>query len=160
MKSFFTLLLALSVHCAHAQVNLIMGGINAARLASRAAANSKKAGQAQATAPAGQERYVTPFSYRGQQVSRQRTAVGNLKGKGASEVLALEAALEESHQAMLADSAQSFLPAARVEAIVEAARKAAVARSRWNYAPYHQELAFYQREEARRQKAAAAVPAK
>lgn len=62
--------------------------------------------------------------------------------------------LEERRTALLADSTSSFLSAAQVEAIAAADRKAVAARREWNYAPYRKELAMYQQEEARRQKAA------
>ena len=90
---------------------------------------------------------------------RKRTALETFKGKGGPEIQALEALLEESHKALLADSVQSFLPTAQHEAIVAAARKAAAARPDWNYAPYQQELAFYEKQEARRQPLAPSAPA-
>ncbi|TGE13892.1 hypothetical protein [Hymenobacter elongatus] len=172
MKYLFTLALFLSVHFAQAQLYLLNGGIAAARLAAQAASHKKKspAGKKKtATTPepavvvtpvVTPERYVTPFTYHGQAVSRQRTAADKLKGKGATEILALEASLEQSHAALLADSVSSFLPTAHYDAIVAAARKAAATRPGWDYSPYQQELAFYQQEEARRQKAAQPSPAK
>ncbi|MCB2376873.1 hypothetical protein LGH70_04730 [Hymenobacter sp. BT635] len=134
MKYFFTLVLFLAVSSAQAQVHLIMEGINAARLASRVAAQQKAAKAADTTtaatpAAAGTPgHYVTPFTYHGQQVSRQRTAPKKLKGKGAAEIQALEASLEKSNKSLLADSVQSFFPAAKYEAVVEAACQAAAAR--------------------------------
>jgi hypothetical protein len=74
--------------------------------------------------------------------------------------MALEESLEKIRQAMLADSVQSFLPAAQTEAVVAATRKAAAVRSNWDYSPYQQEFAFYQQEEARRQKTAQAEKVK
>ena len=67
--------------------------------------------------------------------------------------------LEQTHQMLLADSQQPFLPAAQLEAIRTAARQAAAARSGWNFAPYQHEVGFYQYEEARRTARTSAPPA-
>ena len=154
MRYLFTCLFLLAVHVAQAQVQLLLFGARMATSAAMIAADKAKTGKtADATAapaaPAGL--HTTPFTYRGESVSRRRTTAEQLKGKGTAEILALEASLEESYTALnAADSTQSFLPAAHYEAIIAAARKAAAARANWAYSPYQQELAFYQREEARR----------
>ena len=168
MKYLFTLLLCVSVQLVQAQSSLLINGMRgAASAASLAARKSKANAHKKATAvseaatqsSAGRPTPVTPFTYKGQEVSRQRTAAGTLKGKGAEQIMALEAALEQSHQALLADSVQPFLTAPQTEAIMLAARQAAAARPSWNYSAYQQELAFYQEEEARRQQALLPAPA-
>ncbi|OWP63083.1 hypothetical protein CDA63_11160 [Hymenobacter amundsenii] len=175
MKYLFTILLLATVQLSYAQSSLLLNGIrtatNVGRIAARANNNKTKIKQKSALAPeatssstastVGQPAPIMPFTYRGQAVSRQRTTAETIKGKGASEILALEAALEQTHQALLADSAQSFLPATQNEAIIAAARKAATVRPAWNYSAYQQELAFYQQEETRRMAPAPApAPAK
>ncbi len=166
MKYLFPLLLLATVQLAHAQSSRLVSNVRTATqvatMVARANNNKtktkvkQKSALAPEAAPAstastvGQPAPIMPFSYRGQAVSHQRTTPETLKGKGAPEILALEAALEQTHQALLADSAQSFLPAAQNEAIIAAARKAAAVRPGWNYSAYQQELAFYQQEEARR----------
>ncbi|OON70022.1 hypothetical protein [Hymenobacter sp. CRA2] len=160
MKYLFTLVLFVFVHHAQAQIGLLMGGVRAASAAATIAARQKKAQKnvqpADAAAPATPAAGpgVTPFSFRGQSVPRKRTEAATFKGKGGAEIQALEAALEEIHVAFQADSVKAFLTAAHTEAVIAANRKAVAVRPNWNYAPYQQELAFYQKEEARRQQPA------
>lgn len=172
MKYLFTLLLCASVQLAQAQSSLLINGLRGATSAATLAARKSKANahkkanaapEAATPSSVGRSAPVTPFTYQGQQVSRQRTVAGRLKSKGVDQIMALEAALEQSHQALLADSVHPFLTTPQTEAIMLAARQAAAARPNWNYAAYQQELAFYQQEDARRQQAllpAPAVPAK
>ncbi|SET42287.1 hypothetical protein [Hymenobacter actinosclerus] len=162
MKYLFTLLFLASVHLAQAQTSLLLGGMRAAtQLGGMAARNSKAKAKVKTNAVAEETPASAPvviptptsnsaFTYQGQSVARQRTAPGTLSGKGSAEIMALEAVLEQTHQALLADSAQSFMPAAQLDAIRTAARQAAAARPSWDYSAYHHEVAFYQREEARR----------
>ncbi|MCB2408830.1 hypothetical protein [Hymenobacter lucidus] len=161
MKYFFAAILLFSVHVAEAQIRGLMMGVQGANAAYRLANHKKKPTSTKGKQAAKAEpvpavvlpavKQVTPFTYRGQSVSHQRTAPDQLKGKGKAEILALEALLDETHTAMQADTLQPFLPAGRFEATVAAARTAAAARPSWDYAPYQNELAFYQQEEARRQ---------
>lgn len=175
MKYFFTLMLVVTGQLAQAQSSRLVSNVRTATqvatMVARANNNKTKIKHKSALAPevaspstastVGQPAPIMPFTYRGQAVSRQRTTPETIKGKGAPEILALEAALEQTHQALLADSAQSFLPATQNEAIIAAARKAATVRPAWNYSAYQQELAFYQQEEARRMAPAPApAPAK
>ncbi|MFD2786976.1 hypothetical protein [Hymenobacter rubripertinctus] len=140
MKYLFTLFLLLAGQVVQAQASLLIGGIRAATaVGTLAARNSKAKAKMKANpsaATAGNFTAGVPasaFTYRGRPVSRQRTAAGTLQGKGAEEILALEATLEQSYQALLADSVQPFLPAPQREAIARAARQAAAARPSWNY---------------------------
>lgn len=162
MKYLFTLLFLMGVHLAQAQTSLLLNGMRAAtQLGGMAARNSKSKAKGKAKAAAEETPASVPvvipmptsnsaFTYQGKEVARQRTAAGTLSGKGSAEIGALEAALEQTHQALLADSAQSFMPAAQLDAIRTAARQAAAVRPSWDYSAYHNEVAFYQREEARR----------
>jgi hypothetical protein len=166
MKYIFALCFLLSAQFAQAQMSLLINGTRIATNAAILAARHKKAAnanvvpvQADGSAAPAFGKGVASFSYQGQTVPLKRTASETFKGKGYPEIQALEAALEESHKGLLADSVQSFLPAAKREAIINAARKAAAARSDWNYAPYQQELAFYEKEEARRQQVVQPAPA-
>jgi hypothetical protein len=157
MRYIFSCLLLLTIHAAQAQAQLILFGARMATSAAIIAADKSKAGKAAEAAPAPVASVApttTPFTYRGESVSRRRTTADQLKGKGTTEIMALEAALEESYTALGAvDSVQSFLPPAHYDAIITAARKAAAVRTNWDYSAYQQELAFYQKEEARRQQA-------
>ena len=161
MKYLFTLLFLVSVHLVQAQAGLLNGARLATQVATMAARNGKakaKSGHQKApeealtTAPVviPTPKSNSAFTYQGQQVARQRTAPGTLSGKGSAEIMALETALEQTHLALLTDSAQSFMPAAQLDAIRTAARQAAAARPSWDYSAYQHEVAFYQREEARR----------
>jgi hypothetical protein len=165
MKYIFTLAAVLTIQQAQAQIGLLMSGTRAAVSVATLAARQKKSkavakpaeGKADTPAPA---RGVTPFTYHGQSIPRKRTAEATFKGKGGPEILALEALLEQRHLALLADSTTSVLAPEQLAAIVAADRTAVAARPDWNYAPYRQELAFYQKEELRRQPAPQPAPAK
>jgi hypothetical protein len=165
MKYILTLAAVLTIQQAQAQIGLIMGGTRAAVSVATLAARQKKAkagapkSEAVAATPA-LGRDVTLFNYHGQSVQRKRTAPETFKGKGGPEIQALEALLEQRHQALLADSTASVLSPEQLTALTTAARTASTARPDWNYAPYQQELAFYQKEEERRHPAAQPVPAK
>lgn len=165
MKYIFTLVAVLTIQQAQAQIGLIMGGTRAAVSVATLAARQKKAKAAAPKAEAAAAtptlgRGVTLFTYHGENIQRKRTAEATFKGKGGPEILALEALLEQRHQALLADSTASVLTPEQLTALTAAARTAVTARPDWNYAPYQQELAFYQKEEQRRQPAAQPVPAK
>lgn len=165
MKYIVTLAAVLTIQQAQAQIGLIMGGTRAAVSVATLAARQKKAKAAapKADGPAATPtlgRGVTLFTYHGENIQRKRTAPETFKGKGGPEIQALEALLEQRHQALLADSTASILTPEQLTALTTAARTAAAARPDWNYAPYQQELAFYQKEEQRRQPAAQPVPAK
>ncbi|RFP65059.1 hypothetical protein D0N36_11190 [Hymenobacter lapidiphilus] len=178
MKYLFTLLLFATVQLAHAQASLLINGVRLATQLGVMAARSNKhkappmphvaataeEAAAAAAAAAATIPNVAPippasnseFAYHGQRIARQRTEAKDVKGKGITEIMALEVVLEQTHQALLADSMQSFLPAAQLDVIRAVARRAAAARYNWNFAPYQHELGFYQYEEARR---AALAPA-
>ncbi|WBA42877.1 hypothetical protein [Hymenobacter canadensis] len=170
MKYILTLAAVLTIQQAQAQIGLIMGGTRAAVSVATLAARQKKAKAAapKDAAPKAEGAAATPtlgrgvtlFTYHGENVQRKRTTEATFKGKGGPEILALEALLEQRHQALLADSTASVLTPEQLTALTTAARTAATARPDWNYAPYQQELAFYQKEEQRRQPAAQPVPAK
>ncbi|WP_426491905.1 hypothetical protein [Hymenobacter sp. 102] len=154
MKYIITLAAALTIQQAQAQISLIMNATRAATAAATLAARQKKnkaAHQAAGTATTPVlGRGVTLFTYRGENVQRKRTAPETFKGKGGPEIQALEALLEQRHQALLADSTASVMTPEQLTALTTAARTAATARPDWNYAPYQQELAFYRKEEERR----------
>ncbi|RYU80483.1 hypothetical protein [Hymenobacter persicinus] len=162
MKYLFTLLLVMGMHAAQAQLQLLMGGartgVAIASMAARSKKNAHAAGPATAAAAPGVT--VRPYAYQGKRIIRQRTNPATFEGRGGAEIQALEAALETTRTALLSKPAtESFMPTAQFEAIRDAAAKAAQVRGDWNYEPYRQELAFYEAEEARRQKAAPAAPA-
>ena len=164
MKYIITLAAALTIQQAQAQIGLIMNATRAATAAATLAARQKKNKDAQQAAGTADApvlgRGVTLFNYHGQSVQRKRTAPETFKGKGGPEIQALEALLEQRHQALLADSTGSVLTPEQLTALTTAARTAATARPDWNYAPYQQELAFYQKEEERRHPATPPASAK
>lgn len=168
MKYIFTLFLLVAVVQAHAQMGLIYGARAATAAASLAARQKKKQATAadldkdspaKATATPALGRGVTGLSYRGLTIPCKRTDAATFKGAGGAEIQALETLLEERKSALLADSTSAFLSVSQAEAIVAAEHKAVAVRREWNYAPYRKELAMYQQEEIRRQKATS-VPAK
>lgn len=164
MKYIITLAAVLSIQQAQAQIGLIMNGTRAAVATATLVARQKKNKAAQQAAGNADApvlgRGVTLFKYRGEDVQRKRTAPETFKGKGGPEIQALEALLEQRHQALLADSISSVLTPEQLTTITTAARASATARPDWNYAPYQQELAFYQKEEERRHPAALPASAK
>ncbi|OGX90462.1 hypothetical protein BEN49_06680 [Hymenobacter coccineus] len=85
-----------------------------------------------------------------------RTPADQLPKKGADQITALEAQLEQCHAAMLATPGGIICTPEQRTAIQSAAVSVARARSNWDLQPYQQELAYYQAEDARRQQAAAA----
>ncbi|AMJ64982.1 hypothetical protein AXW84_05745 [Hymenobacter sp. PAMC 26628] len=89
-----------------------------------------------------------------------RTPADQLPKKGAEQITALEAQLEQCHAAMLANPSGVICTPEQRAAIQSAAVSVARAQSSWNLQPYQQEMAYYQAEDARRQQAAAPVPAK
>lgn len=168
MKYIFAFFLMCAVAPVHAQMGLVMGA-RAARSAAVLASRHKKTNSpaSDTKTPKGGDpapalgRGVTALVYRGQTIPCKRTDAATFKGAGGAQIQALEALLEERRSALLADSTSSFLSATQAEAIATADRQAVAARRDWNYAPYRKELAVYQQEEARRQKAASTpAPAK
>lgn len=87
-----------------------------------------------------------------------RTPADQLPKKGAEQITALEAQLEQCHAAMLANPGGVICTPEQRAAIQSAAVGVARAQAGWSLQPYQQEMAYYQAEEARRQQAAA--PAK
>ncbi len=86
-----------------------------------------------------------------------RTPTDQLPRKGAEQITALEAQLEQCHAAMLANPSGVICTPEQRTAIQNAAVGVARAQSGWNLQPYQQEMAYYQAEDARRQQAVAPV---
>ncbi|GAB3587463.1 hypothetical protein GCM10027345_38310 [Hymenobacter daeguensis] len=101
---------------------------------------------------------VTAASYRGQAYPQKRTPPTRLNGPGGPQIASHEALLQQCQAALAADSTGALGTAdtwARLKKSVEA-----IARDRptWNVQPYRDEAAFYEAEDARRQRVAAAAP--
>lgn len=89
----------------------------------------------------------------------QRTAADQLPKKGAAQITALEAQLEQCRAAMLASTTGAVCTPAQLAAIQQAAVAVARANANWSLQPYQQEMAFYAAEDARRQPAPAPAAA-
>lgn len=87
-----------------------------------------------------------------------RTPADQLPKKGAKQIAALEAQLEQCHAAMLANPSGVICTPEQRAAIQSAAVGVARAQANWDLQPYQQEIAYYQAEDALRQQATA--PAK
>ncbi|RZK47817.1 MAG: hypothetical protein EOO59_17350 [Hymenobacter sp.] len=137
-------------------VNLIGAGIG---LGARAALSKKK--PADQLAPAPTPAPEAAASTAPQVLAMQRTPTDKLPKKGAEQIAALEAQLEQCHAAMLASPTGTVCTAEQRAAITQAARDVARAQQSWSLQPYQQEMAFYLAEDTRRQQPAApAAPAK
>jgi hypothetical protein len=135
-----------STQVAHAQVNFIRMGMNAATLAKRASKNG---------APAA----ATPLSsYQGQSFPMLRTPVEELSGKKGEQTRALETELDRCHSALVSTTNGLICTPEQQAALQTAMRNAAKSKVD-NMATYQQEAAFYLAENMRRQQAPAPAPA-
>ena len=140
------LLLALSTaQVAHAQVNFIRMGMNAATLAKRA--NKKQPTEA------------TPMAtYQGQSFPMLRTPTEELTGEKGEQTKALETELDRCHSALVATTNGLICTPEQLATLQTAMRNLAKAKSN-NIAIYQQEAAFYLAENTRRQQTPAPAPA-
>ena len=130
---------------AHAQVNFIRMGINAATLAKRA--NKKAPAEA------------TPMSsYQGQSFPMLRTQAEELSGKKGEQTHALETELDRCHSALVSTTNGLICTPEQQAALQTAMRNAAKSKVD-NMDAYQQEAAFYLAENTRRQQAPAPTPA-
>lgn len=177
-KPLLILVTALSLGAAeqaHAQLGNLVGaglvlGVGAIkrarmtpeqRLAEQQAAQQKaaeKAARQAATQPAAA---ATSAPAARPELQPQRTAADQLPKKGAEQITALEAQLEQCRAALLASPTGAVCTPEQRTAIQQAAVSVARANPGWSLQPYQQEMAFYAAEDARRQQAAApaATPA-
>jgi hypothetical protein len=131
---------------AHAQVNFIRMGMNAATLAKRA----NKSGAPAAAAPLS--------SYQGQSFPMLRTPAEELSGKKGEQTHALETELDRCHSALVSTPNGLVCTPEQQAALQTAMRNAAKSKVD-NMAAYQQEAAFYLAENTRRQQAPAPAPA-
>jgi hypothetical protein len=133
-------------HAAHAQVNFIRMGMNAATLAKRASNKNDAA--------------ATPddkATYQGQSFPMHRTPADHLPKKGAEQVTALETELDRCHTALLANANGAICTPEQQAALQTAMRNLAKVNT-GNMPAYQQEATFYLAENTRRQQAAAPAP--
>lgn len=97
---------------------------------------------------------IAPAYYRGQPYPQKRTPANKLKGRGADQIAYQESLLDKCRAAMLADSTAN-LNADDMWRTLQSSREV-IARERpsWNTQAYAEEAAFYQTEDARRQRLA------
>ncbi|NML65061.1 hypothetical protein HHL22_07565 [Hymenobacter sp. RP-2-7] len=177
-KLLLTAVMALSLGAAeqaHAQLgNLVgaglvlgVGAIKRARMTPEQRAAEQQATQQKAAEKAAQQASVQQASAAATvapavaltELRPQRTATDKLPKKGAEQITALEAQLEQCRLAMQASPTGVVCTPAQRTAIQQAAVSAARANPSWSLQPYQQEMAFYAAEDARRQQPAA-PPAK
>ena len=143
MKKLLPLALVISLgaaHTAHAQVNFIRMGMNAATLAKRAG-NKSKANAA------------TMATYQGQSFPMLRTTASET-AQSTPHIMALETELDRCHTALLASATEVICTPAQLADLQTAMRNLAKVDTK-NMAAYQQEATFYLAENARRQQAAA-----
>ncbi|WP_157886832.1 hypothetical protein [Hymenobacter sp. PAMC 26628] len=169
MKRFLFAVVLLSgsgaVQTARAQASLINLVVTGTRLGVQALAKNKQPVPAkpidQATADKNAAaNTAATIAAQPKELVLHRTPADQLPKKGAEQITALEAQLEQCHAAMLANPSGVICTPEQRAAIQSAAVSVARAQSSWNLQPYQQEMAYYQAEDARRQQAAAPVPAK
>ena len=101
--------------------------------------------------PSKQDRYVTYFEYQGEKIAKQRTPADKLKGGGASMVRELEALLDSGYVKLFAAPLEPLYTATQFSRIALVQLQVRAARPKWNHAAYELEVAFYQREQLRRE---------
>ncbi len=107
------------------------------------------------------DKTVTTTTYRGMSFPKQRAITDKLSGANKDQILFLEAQLEKCYIHMLTDSLAVVCSANQQASIKAAQAIIKQARPLWGQKYYHEEIAFYLAEDARRQQAATpAVPAK
>ena len=101
---------------------------------------------------------VTPAAYRGQTYPLKRTPPHRLKGPGRDQVAYQESELAKCQAALVADSTQAIGNAETWSMLRGSLEIIARDRPNWNIQAYREEAAFYEAENARRQRVAAAAP--
>lgn len=130
---------------AHAQlVNLIATGV---RLGVGAGVSANRRG-----ADAKSDATVVPATYRGLAYPFKRTPAKKLKGESGDQIAYQESLLQQCQTRMLADSTAAIGSPA-VWGLLQGSREViAGQRPQWNTGAYATEAAFYQAEDARRQR--------
>ena len=159
MKKLFLLLLPLATAAtARAQlVDIISAGVRfgtAAALAGRSSASARDYVELADPRANTTDVNVTPATYRGRTYPQKRTAPGKLKTPGGEQIAWQEAELQKCQTLMVADTAAFGTPDTWTHL---KASQDIIARERptWNVQPYRDEAAFYEAENARRQRSAA-----
>lgn len=96
------------------------------------------------------DEYVTTVAYGSGTFAQKRTPADKLKGKGVTEILAVEQRLQERYLAMRADELQAFFSTSQYNEVLAMLRALAAARPNWNQEPYRLEADFYFHEDMRR----------
>lgn len=135
---------------AHAQVNFIRMGMNAATLAKRAANKHGAAATPDVVATA---------TYQGQSFPMMRTPADQLPKKGGQQITALETELDRCHAALLASPNGAVCTPEQLATLQTAIRNLAQVKAGNNLGLYQQEATFYLAENTRRQQAATPAPA-
>jgi hypothetical protein len=97
---------------------------------------------------------IAPARYRGQEYDRKRTPANKLKGIGGDQIAYQESLLDKCQAAMLADSTAAIGNADLWATLQGSLEVIAQKRPAWNTQAYASEAAFYQAEDARRQRVA------
>lgn len=161
-RLLLVLLLVGAAGSARAQlVNLISTGVRvgvSAAVASRSSAGARNYVElADPRAPT-PDINVTAASYRGQAYPQKRTPSTRLNGPGGPQIAAHEALLQQCQAALAADSTSAIGNAATWARLKSSLETIARDRPTWNVQPYRNEAAFYEAEDARRQRIAPAAP--
>ena len=149
-KALLLALLLSAAGAAQAQlVNLISTGV---RLGVNAGISANRR-----TADANADATVVPATYRGQPYPLKRTPAKKRKGEGGDQIAYQESLLEKCQARMLADSTAAIGTADLWATLQGSLEVIARKRPAWDTGAYADEAAFYQAEDARRQRVAAAA---
>jgi len=142
-------------------VNLIATGVNVGMSAARASRSSASARnyveKADPRAPT-PDINVTAATYRGLTYPQKRTPPTRLKGPGGEQIANHEALLQKCQDALATDTTGTLGTADTWARLKGSADAIARDRPTWNVQAYRDEAAFYQAEDARRQRVATAAP--
>lgn len=151
MKPLLLLLLLIgTTGAAQAQITQLFSimAVQGTNAAAKAGRNSRDA-KSDAT--------IAPAYYRGQEYGQKRTPANQLKGLGGDQIAYQESLLDKCRATMLADSTAT-IGTADLWATLQGSREViAQKRPAWNTQAYATEAAFYQTEDARRQRTAPAT---
>lgn len=150
MKQLLLLFLFLGItSAAQAQITQLFSiiAVQGANAAVKAGRNSRDA-KSDAT--------IAPAYYRGQEYGQKRTPANQLKGPGGDQIAYQESLLDKCRTALLADSTAAIGSADLWATLQGSLAVIAQKRPAWNTQAYATEAAFYQAEDARRQRVAPA----
>jgi hypothetical protein len=151
MKQLLLLLILLGItSTAQAQITQLFSimAVQGANAAVKAGSNGRDAKS---------DASIIPATYRGQEYGQKRTPANQLKGLGGDQIAYQESLLDKCRAAMLADTTAAIGNADLWATLQGSLAVINQKRPAWNTQAYAAEAAFYQAEDARRQRVAPAT---